>query len=250
MLLLTYTGVRFGEMAALKVGRLDLPRRRAVIAESVTVVQGKGFVWSTPETHTRREVPLPDFLAEELAPLAEGRSQDDLVFPSVRSGGPVRATHFRRGHFDAAARTIGLPGLHPHKLRHTAASLVIASGADVEVVRQMLGHSSATMTLDTDGHLSDDRLDEVSSALNRARQSAELPERLPVQRNVRPLASRTDRQRAPTPAVAQALPTGAASESSVHRAARGTPGQSGNSIGAPGRIRTYAPASGGRCSIP
>ena len=86
------------------------------------------------------------------------------------------------------------------------------------------------------------------TAIRRA--SAELPERLPVQRNVRPLASRTDRQRAPTPAVAQALPTGAASESSVHRAARGTPGQSGNSIGAPGRIRTYAPASGGRCSIP
>jgi integrase len=49
-----------------------------------------------------------------------------------------------------AAKAIGVPDLHPHQLRHTPASLAIASGADVEVVQQqMLGHSSATMTLDT-----------------------------------------------------------------------------------------------------
>jgi hypothetical protein len=41
---LAYTGVRFGEMAALRVSRLDLTRRRATLAESVTVVQGKGLV--------------------------------------------------------------------------------------------------------------------------------------------------------------------------------------------------------------
>ena len=64
---------------------------------------------------------------------------------------------------------IGVPGLHPHELRHTAASSAIASGADVKVVQQMLGHSSATMTLDTFGHLFDDRLDEVGDAMDRAR---------------------------------------------------------------------------------
>ena len=140
VLFLAYTGVRFGEMAALKVGRLNLSKRRALIAESVTVVQGKGFVWSTPKTHKRREVPIPDFLAAQLAPQIEGRATHELVFPSVRSGGPIRATHFRRGHFDAAAKAIGQPALHPHELRHTAASLAIASGADVKVIQQMLGH--------------------------------------------------------------------------------------------------------------
>ncbi len=211
MLFLAYTGVRFGEMAALKVGRLDLPRRRAVIAESVTVVQGKGLVWSTPKTHTRREVPIPDFLAGHLASLVQGRAPQDLVFPAVRSGGPIRATHFRRGHFDAAARAIGQPGLHPHELRHTAASLAIASGADVKVVQQMLGHSSATMTLDTYGHLFENRLDEVSRALDRARQAAELP----VRRRAR---GEEDRR----PGVAQTLPNGV-----VHRH-RGVPGQRQN----------------------
>jgi integrase len=55
-----------------------------------------------------------------------------------------------------------------HGLRHTAASLAIAAGADVKVVQQMLGHKSATMTLDLYGHLFDDRLDEVAEALDGA----------------------------------------------------------------------------------
>ena len=58
VLFLAYTGVRFGEMAALRVGRLDLLRRRAIIAESVTEVHG-AQVWSTPKGHERREVPIP-----------------------------------------------------------------------------------------------------------------------------------------------------------------------------------------------
>ncbi len=63
--------------------------------------------------------------------------------------------------------------MHPHQLRHTAASLAIASGADIKVVQQMLGHASATMTLDTYGHLFDDRLDEVSDAMDAARAAAQ-----------------------------------------------------------------------------
>ncbi|MFE9505171.1 tyrosine-type recombinase/integrase [Streptomyces anthocyanicus] len=57
----------------------------------------------------------------------------------------------------------------PHKLRHTAASLAIASGADVNVVQTMLGHKSATLTLDTYGHLFPDRLDEVSKKMHKRR---------------------------------------------------------------------------------
>jgi integrase len=159
-------------MAALRAGRVDLERRRAVIADSVTVVQGRGLVWGTPKTHQRREVPLPRFLVEQLAPHLEGLELDDLVFTGVRAGGPLRAAIFRRGHFDAAARAIGIPGLHPHELRHTAVSLAIAAGADVKVVQQMLGHASATMTMDTYGHLFENRLDEVADALHRARQQS------------------------------------------------------------------------------
>jgi integrase len=71
------------------------------------------------------------------------------VFTGVRAGGPLRAPIFRAGF--QAARAIGIPELHPHELRHTAASLAIASGADVKVVQRMLGHSSAAITMDVYG---------------------------------------------------------------------------------------------------
>ncbi len=171
VLFLAYTGVRFGEMAALRVGRLDFLRRRALIAESVTIV-GSAQVWGTPKGHERRDVPIPTFLVEELAEHVKGRAPDDLVFPGVRGGGAMRAPTFRRGGFDRAAKQIGLAGVHPHELRHTAASLAIASGADIKVVQQMLGHASAAMTLDQYGHLYGDRLDEVADAMDAARSAA------------------------------------------------------------------------------
>lgn len=166
VLFLAYTGVRFGEMAALRVKRIDLVKRRAVIAESVTPVQGLGMVWGTTKTHQRREVPIPQFLIDDLARHIEDREPNDLVFAGIRSGNPLRVNAFRNA-FRPAATSIGLPDLYPHELRHTAAA--IASGADVKVVQQMLGHGSATMTLDTYGHLFENRLDEVADAMGAAR---------------------------------------------------------------------------------
>ena len=172
VLFLAYTGVRFGEMAALRINRIDLTRRRAAIVASVTPVQGQGLVWGTPKTHQRREVPIPPFLVAELRAHVAGKRPDDLVFPGIRRGSPLGVTTFRKS-FDDAAQAIGIPGLHPHQLRHTAASLAIASGADVKVVQQMLGHASATMTLDTYGHLFEDRLDEVGNAMDAAHTAAQ-----------------------------------------------------------------------------
>ena len=58
------------------------------------------------------------------------------------------------------------PALRVHDLRHTAESLMIASGANVKVVQHQLGHSTATLTLDRYGHLFPDELDALSSALD------------------------------------------------------------------------------------
>lgn len=57
-------------------------------------------------------------------------------------------------------------------MRHTAASLAIAAGADVLVVQRMLGHASATETLNTYAKLWPDRLDEVTAAMSKARAKA------------------------------------------------------------------------------
>jgi integrase len=138
-----------------------------LIIESVTLVGAKQ-VWGTPKGHERREVSIPRFLIGELAKHCEGRARDDLVFTGIRGGKALRAPIFRRAAFDRAAAAIGMPGLHPHELRHTAASLAIASGANVKVVQQMLGHKSAAMTLDQYGHLFGDQLDEIADAMDAA----------------------------------------------------------------------------------
>jgi integrase len=168
-------------MAALRVGRVDFLRRRALSAESVTLV-GAAQTWGTPKGYQRREVPLPAFLVEELAAHVAGKAPGDLVFAGVRGGAALRAPVFRRAAFDRAALAIGMPGLHPHELRHTAASLAIASGADVKLVQRMLGHKSAAMTLEQYGHLFDDRLNDVADALDAAASKARVAPVLPQPR--------------------------------------------------------------------
>jgi integrase len=161
-----YTGLRWGELAALRVRRVDLVRRRLVIAESVTEVNGRA-VFGTPKSHQRRSVPLPRFLVEPMAKCVADRSRDDLVFTSP-DGGVLRNGNFRRRVFDRAAELVGLAGLKPHELRHTAASLAVAEGANVKAVQRMLGHASAAMTLDVYADLFEDDLDQVADRLDRA----------------------------------------------------------------------------------
>ncbi|MDT4913712.1 MAG: hypothetical protein QOC66_2840 [Pseudonocardiales bacterium] len=81
--------------------------------------------------------------------------------------------------FDRAAATTGAPGLTPHELRHTAASLAVSAGAHVKAVQRMLGHASASMTLDTYADLFDDDLEAVAARLGELRAKARVAPPLP-----------------------------------------------------------------------
>ena len=70
--------------------------------------------------------------------------------------------------FKGALKTAGLPHIRIHELRHTAASIAVASGANVNAVQRMLGHSSAQMTLDVYAGLFDTDLDTLADNLNLA----------------------------------------------------------------------------------
>jgi integrase len=92
---------------------------------------------------------------------------DELVF-TAHGGGPLRSTYFRSRVFLPAAASVGLAGVTPHDLRHTAASLAVAAGANVKAVQRMLGHASAAMTLDVYAGLFGDDLDAVATRLDEA----------------------------------------------------------------------------------
>ncbi|MFE2812621.1 tyrosine-type recombinase/integrase [Streptomyces nigra] len=172
VLVLGYSGIRWGEAIAVKTGRLQLDQRRIRIVQAYSDVDGN-LELGPVKNHEKRSVPLPRSFADELRPLAVGRGRDELLF-TAPEGGPMRYPNFRRRDWDKAVKAAGLGdlGITPHKLRHTAASLAIAAGADVKVVQTMLGHKSAAMTLDVYGHLFPDRLDEVADALDQGRAAA------------------------------------------------------------------------------
>lgn len=171
VLFLAYTGLRWGEMAALRVSDLDMLRRRVNVDQAVTEV-GRELVYGTPKNHSRRSVPFPSFLSGMLAAHCEGKRASDFVF-TAPAGGALRNKNWRARKFEPAMAQMlelypDLIRLTPHDLRHTAASLAISAGANVKAVQKMLGHASAAMTLDVYADLFDDDLDAVGDALSAA----------------------------------------------------------------------------------
>ena len=178
VLLLAYTGLRINEALALTIADVDIKQRRIGVSQTWTEDLDGKRVLGPPKTHERRKVPLPAFLALDLAGLIKDRASTAWLFESPR-GGHVHDNNWRARVWRYAVHDAGLDGmgLTPHKLRHTAASAAIAAGADVKVVQLMLGHKDATETLNRYGHLWPDRLDEVAGALELARESALAAER-------------------------------------------------------------------------
>lgn len=166
ILLLAYCGLRWGEAAALRVLDVDLLNGRLMVRRGVSDIGGK-LVYGTPKSHASRTVPLPKFLKAELEPLLKGKSLESLLFTSPE-GESLRINNFRGRVFDPAVKKAGIHKLKPHDLRHTAASLAVASGANVKAVQRMLGHASAAMTLDTYADLFDTDLETVAERLDSA----------------------------------------------------------------------------------
>ena len=143
-----YPARRRLEACALDVGDVAVKRRRLLVR--------------TSKSGRPREVPVPPSV---LGMLELGRPRGVPLFTAPQ-GGRVSADNWRARVFASAAEAIGRPGLTPHALRHTAASLAIRAGADVKAVQRMLGHASAAMTLDTYAHLWDGGLDDVASRMD------------------------------------------------------------------------------------
>jgi integrase len=167
--LLAYTGLRWGEVAALKPDRIDLDRRRLEISEAVSEPRGV-ITWGSPKNHERRSVPFPEMLIPALQRRISCATANAPVFAGP-DGGVLRAGNFRNRVFNAAVvkcmeNDDTFPRVTIHDLRHTAASLAISAGANVKAVQRMLGHASAAMTLDVYADLFDDDLDGVAHALN------------------------------------------------------------------------------------
>jgi integrase len=143
------SGLRQGEVFALRRSAIDLPNR-------IVRVEGSGRAGTITKTKTgrKRAVELTAAAAELLAEqIASGDGGPlDLVFPSP-TGAMWRKDNFMARVFRPAVRRAELEGLTFHDLRHTYASLMVASGASPHVIAEQLGHRDARLVLQRYGHL-------------------------------------------------------------------------------------------------
>lgn len=168
-----YTGMRIGETFALRVRDVDPTRRRVRVRQTWTDDGTGKSILGTPKNGKARWAAYPGFLDADLRERCAGHGPDEFVFRAKR-GGNLWVHTWRSRVWTPALRQAGMEDEAPriHDLRHTYASIAIANGCDVKTLQSQLGHSSATITLDTYAKLWPERLDEVADAIDGARESA------------------------------------------------------------------------------
>lgn len=158
--LLAYTGMRWGEAAALQVGAVDLSARRIQVRRASVEIGGQTIV-GTPKRHRSRVVPIVPQLVPMLTRRTCGRPDDAIVIAS-RAGTPLRNVNWRRSSgWNEAREALGLSDFRIHDLRHSAASLLLEGGATPVDVAAVLGHSSPYTTMTIYAHLMNGRIDAV-----------------------------------------------------------------------------------------
>lgn len=151
VLLAAYTGMRLGEICALKEEDVDWARGTITVrrtAQRVARLQGgTNLLIDAPKSlHSRRVLPVPAFILDLLR--AQCAQRTGYLFALSRPAEP--RTIQRR--FTRMVHMLGIEGVHFHTLRHSFATRLMELGVDVKTISTLLGHSSAQTTLDFYAH--------------------------------------------------------------------------------------------------
>ncbi len=162
--LLSWTGLRRGELLALSWGAIDLPAARVHVRAS----RGRYGEGAPKSSAGRRIVPLTPAIVSalrrhKLATAPDPAEDGGRVFCSA-TGGPIDGDNLTRA-WTRSLRKAGCRHLPLHSLRHLAVSRMIASGASPKAIQSVVGHASIQLTFDTYGHLLPDDLDALARGL-------------------------------------------------------------------------------------
>ena len=163
-----FAGLREGECLGLSWSQVNFETNRITISQQLQKEKTKNakyYIAPTTKSGKPREIEPPEIAFQYLKAervkqatnqLAAGplwNNPDNLVFTDET--GKHYATHTFYTNFKRIAARIGRPDARPHDLRHTAATVAIASGADIKSVQDLLGHATASFTLNVYAHTSD-----------------------------------------------------------------------------------------------
>ncbi len=175
ILVALHTGLRRGELLALRFEDVDWERDSLKVSRSVVRLPGEGFVFTAPKSKSsnRRVVLTKSALAalsRQRAIRAERRlalgtefEDNGLVF-AAQNGSPRDQTVFYR-QFKRLAAAAGVPHATPHMLRHTCATMHLRNGRHPAVVAQILGHSDVGTTMNIYSHVAMDLQEEAAELL-------------------------------------------------------------------------------------
>lgn len=175
--LLIDTGIRRGECCALRWENVDFKTGAITIAGNLCYTQQKGVYLDTPKNGHTRTVYAGDDTMDLLRQLRTEQAKKAIsayVFTQEQSPEPMHPQSPTR-YLANFSKRHGIPGLHPHKLRHTFASVAITSGADVASVSEALGHSDKAVTLRMYTHAN---AESISKASEIFREAVKMPGRL------------------------------------------------------------------------
>ena len=152
--LLLTTGIRRGECFGLQWGDIDFANKTICIERNVTYTAQSGITVGLPKTATGiRKIPITERV---LALLTNYKTSEEKLFSLTNETflfhadtSPLlpRDPTYITKHMKKFIKKIGLPDMSPHDLRHTCATILLESGADVKSVQDILGHADASTTL-------------------------------------------------------------------------------------------------------
>ena len=175
MLIALATGMRRGEVLALRWRNLDLERGILRVVESLEQTKA-GLRFKAPKSEKARAVTLPAFAVDELRRLRREQAEEllmlgvrqtgDTLLCARADGEPMQPRSLTHEFTRLVARVKGLPRVRFHDLRHTHATQLLLAGVHPKVASERLGHSTIAITLDLYSHVSATMQEDAAAKLD------------------------------------------------------------------------------------
>lgn len=173
-LLCLYTGIRLGELCALRWGNIDFEEGLLSVRETIQRIPAQdgdtktALHFDIPKTATSmRDIPMPYFISDILYQRKKEQKAREEDFMFSKTKGRCMDPRTVQIQFGRMMNELKISGVHIHTLRHTYATRCLEKNIGVETLCELLGHSSPQVTLKCYAHVT---MENKKESVNRLQQ--------------------------------------------------------------------------------